>query len=192
MGTGALPSHEDLETRILAGRFRPIDVDNDKVSATGWAYAFGKPELMEGEQLDVGRVRVDPYIALFHRIETITVPRSVVDRELAKRVKELGKELDRDEERALEEDVIKLLRKRAIPEIDGVMVYVDPVAGRVYLGQATKSVRENVEGALEDLGIKVVINSPFAAGVLEERDGDVDTRSSVLGALYPETFVEAE
>ncbi len=186
-----LPPPEDLETKILAGRFTPIDVDAGKCSSQGWAYAFGEPEVF-GELLDIGRVLITPYVALFFRIETISIPHSVWRRELAKRIKALGEDLTADEEKALGDDVWTVLRKRAIPEVSGVTVYIDPVGRRVYVGQATKTVREDIESALEDLGLIMVINSPFAAGVLEERDGAVDTSSQELGALYPDSFTEWE
>src|SRR5574343_306950 len=157
-------SRSELEEKIVAGGFRPIDIDAGKSKSHGWAY-YGDGEPIAAP-LDINKVFVTPAIVLALRTEEISVPYSVWQREVKKRIKELGRELSKDEERALEDDVRAILRKRALPEVSSVRVLVQPTERRLYIGQCPAAHRDLVVERLAELGISGVIQSPFAAGML--------------------------
>lgn len=180
-------SRLELEEKIVAGGFRPIDIDAGKSEAHGWAY-YGDGEPI-ASPLDLDKVFVTPAIVLALRTEAITVPYSVWQRELKRRIKDLGGELSKEEETALGDDVRTHLRKRALPEVSAVRVLVNPVERRLYIGQCPAAHRDLVVERLAELGISGVIQSPFAAGVLSGLSlVDIGAPSH---NLYPATFTEA-
>lgn len=180
-------SSSELEEKIVAGGFRPIDIDAGKSESHGWAY-YGDGEPIAAP-LDINKVFVTPAIVLALRTEEISVPYSVWQREVKKRIKDLGRELSKDEERALEDDVRAILRKRALPEVSSVRVLVQPTERRLYIGQCPAAHRDLVVERLAELGISGVIQSPFAAGMLSGLSC-VDVDSSELTMLFHATFAE--
>lgn len=178
-----------LVEKLEAGGFRPIDIDSGKHSSHGWAYFDGEPI---SASADIGKILVDPVIAIGVRFEEIHVPGSVFRREVDKRIKDLGKELSDDEKRALEDDVRTLLRKRALPEVSSVQVLVNESGRRYWIGQCSASVRETVEDLLRDLGVIGVVQSPFSAAVVDDGGQismDSDAAQEVID-LFPATFTE--
>jgi len=180
-------SRSELEEKIVAGGFRPIDIDAGKSESHGWAY-YGDGEPIAAP-LDLDKVFVTPAIVLARRTEEISVPYSVWQRELKKRIADLGREVTKDEETALGDDVRTLLRKRALPEVSAVRVLVNPTERRIYIGQCPAAHRDLVVERLAELGISGVIQSPFAAGALSGQS-DIDVAAVRDSRLYPATFTE--
>lgn len=165
----------ELIEAVTLGGFRPIDIAAGKSSAIGWAYADDGDPI--ADPADIDRVLADPLVVLGVRVEEIAIPYQVHKRQMAARVRaleeEVGRELSRDERDAIRDDVLTELRRRAIPTVRIVQVRIDDDSRRVYVGACPAGVRDDVVDLVQDLGYRLVIQSPFAAAVVNV-DGLVD------------------
>ena len=166
---GELP--KDFRDRFHQGitkyTFRPIDPGGEEERALGWADALFplEPEIFQE------RYRFDEYIVLSLRIDTLSVPGSLLklytEAECKRYMAEHQKETMNRYEKAEAKERVKLeLRRKLLPGIKVIDMVWNLTEGQVrFFASAEKINMEFMELFEQTFELQLIPDSPFTAGL---------------------------
>lgn len=145
-------------------RFQDLDPSTGRQQSFGWVLCtdpfsteFTKPNIFFGEAL----------VCLTMRVDSITVPASLVKLHLARRIKaalaESGKEsLPKDEINRMREDLVAEMSRRVLPGIKLFDVGYNATTGRLwFFGRSKSAVQTFLDLFHETFGLSMVPDSPY-------------------------------
>ena len=172
-------------------RHREIDVEAGRDQSLGWV-VMGAPWSRE---FTWDNVFVDPYICVSLRNDRIRIPATTLRAYMAEREAMLLEEkgsssLDRKERKALKDDLLMQLRRRAVPDIKVFDVMWNVQEGALRFWSQNRGICDAFEELVHrSWGLTLVTQSPYSAATRYVEEPKVE---AAILELDPSDFVGVE
>ena len=182
---------ETLLEELVRHRHRDIDVEAGRDQSLGWV-VMGTPW---SKEFTWDKVFVDPYICVSLRNDRIRIPATTLRAYLAEReaqvMEETGRSsLERKERKAIKDDVLLQLRRRAVPDIKVFDVMWNVQDGTLRFWAQNRGIRDAFEELVHrSWGLTLVPLSPYSSTARNVAEPNAE--SAVL-EFDPSDFVGSE